>query len=107
MMLNNKVVIITGVGPGMGRAMALGAAREGAKAAISARSEEFIAEVCDAVKAAGGEAIAVPTDVGVSADCRRLASKTLQAFGRIDGLVNSAYFHPDCARWKTRIWTAT
>jgi len=93
MLLKDKVVIITGVGPGMGRKMALGAAAEGAKVAVSARSESFIREVADEILAVGGEAIAVPTDVAEMDQCENLAAKTRDAFGRIDGLINSAYRH--------------
>lgn len=94
MILKDKVVIITGAGPGMGQAMCRGAAREGAKVVISARSVDAINALRDDIVAAGGEAIAVPTDVSDTAQCRRLAEETIRAFGRIDGLVNSAYFHP-------------
>lgn len=94
MILKDKVVIITGAGPGMGQAMCRGAAREGAKVVISARSVDAINALRDDIVAAGGEAIAVPTDVSDTAQCRRLAEETIKAYGRIDGLVNSAYFHP-------------
>lgn len=94
MILKGKVVIITGAGPGMGQAMCKGAAREGAKVAVSARSVEAINAIRDEIVASGGEAIAVSTDVSDMDQCRRLADETIKAFGRIDGLVNSAYFHP-------------
>ena len=94
MILTGKVVIITGAGPGMGQAMCRGAAAEGAKVAVSARSADAIAAIVADIKAAGGQAIAVPTDVTDAGQCQRLAEVTLKAFGRIDGLVKSAYFHP-------------
>lgn len=97
MILKDKVVIITGAGPGMGQAMCRGAAAEGAKVAISARSADVIAALAAEINASGGTAIAVPTDVSDTAQCKRLAEETLKAFGRIDGLVNSAYFHPPWA----------
>ena len=90
MFLKDKVVIVTGVGPGMGIKLCRIAAAEGAAVAVSARSAAFVeALACDLV-AAGGRAIAFPADVSSEADCRRLADATLAAFGRIDGLVNSA-----------------
>lgn len=95
MLLKDKTVILTGVGPGMGRKLALLAAAEGAKVAVSARSDGFVREVVAEIEAAGGFAIGVPTDVAEDADCDRLAARTLEAFGRIDGLVNSAYRHKD------------
>jgi len=98
MILQGKTIIITGVGPGMGRKLALGCAKQGAKVGVSARSKAFIEEVAAEITEAGGEAIAVPTDVSVTADCENLAAATVAKFGRIDGLVNSAYYHPD---WTT------
>lgn len=97
MILKDKVVIITGAGPGMGQAMCRGAAAEGAKVAISARSVDAINAIRDDIVAAGGEAIAVPTDVSDTVQCKRLVEETIKAFGRVDGLVNSAYFHPPWA----------
>jgi NAD(P)-dependent dehydrogenase (short-subunit alcohol dehydrogenase family) len=91
MLLTDKVVIVTGVGPGMGRKLALIGAAEGAKIAVAARSDGFVREVTDEISAQGGQAIAVPTDVTDPAQCERLAAATLEAFGRIDGLINSAY----------------
>lgn len=101
MILKDKVVIITGAGPGMGQAMCRGAAAEGAKVVISARSVDAINALREDIVAAGGEAIAVPTDVSDTAQCRRLAEEAIKAFGRIDGLVNSAYFHPPWASLET------
>jgi NAD(P)-dependent dehydrogenase (short-subunit alcohol dehydrogenase family) len=95
MLLKDQAVIITGVGPGMGRKLALLAAREGAKVAVSARSRDFVREVVAEIEAAGGSAIGVPTDVAEDAQCDHLAAATLEAFGRIDGLVNSAYRHKE------------
>ena len=94
MILNGKTVLITGVGPGMGRAMALGAAREGANVALCARSEAFLGEVLSQITRQGGHGIAVRADVASTSDCERLVKETVDAFGRIDGIVNSAYFHP-------------
>ncbi|WOK36115.1 SDR family oxidoreductase [Sphingomonas sp. C3-2] len=91
MLLKDKVIIVTGVGPGMGRAMARIAASEGAKVAVAARSSAFIDSVVADIRAAGGEAIAKPTDVTSRADCDALVAATVEAFGRVDGLVNSAY----------------
>jgi NAD(P)-dependent dehydrogenase (short-subunit alcohol dehydrogenase family) len=97
MILKDKVVIITGAGPGMGQAMCRGAAAEGAKVAVSARSVAAIEAIVAEIKAAGGDAIAVPCDVSKTGDCNALAKATLDKWGRIDGMVHSAYFHPDWA----------
>lgn len=91
MLLKDKVVIITGVGPGMGRAMARIAAEEGAQVVVGARNTEFLESVVKDIEAAGGEAAFRRTDVSVADDCKGLAATALDKFGRIDGLVNSAY----------------
>ena len=95
MILQDKVVIITGAGPGMGQAMCRGAGREGAKVIVSARSREAIEAIAHDILEAGGEAIAVPCDVAQTDQCNALAKAALDKWGRIDGLVNSAYYHPD------------
>ena len=93
MLLENKVVVVSGVGPGMGQALARIAAREGAKVVLGARSADYIAAVADDIRAEGGEAIAVPADIGDADQCRAIAAAAVAAFGTIDGLVNSAYVH--------------
>ena len=97
MILKDKVVIVTGAGPGMGQAMCRGAAVEGAKVAVSARSVDAIEAIVADIVAKGGEAIAVPCDVSNTDQCQALAQAALAKWGRIDGLVNSAYYHPDWA----------
>lgn len=95
MILSGKTVMISGVGPGMGRKLALLAAAEGAKVAIGSLPSEqtFIDGVAEEVKAAGGDCIAVGCDVTDQAQCHAFAAATIDAFGTIDGLVNSAYVH--------------
>jgi NAD(P)-dependent dehydrogenase (short-subunit alcohol dehydrogenase family) len=79
----------------MGQAACRGAAREGAKVVVTARSASAIEEVAHDIVAAGGEAIAVPLDVTDSDQCAAAAAAALDKWGRIDGLINSAYYHPD------------
>ncbi|WP_375194255.1 SDR family oxidoreductase [Sphingobium sp.] len=96
MLLKDKVAIISGVGPGMGQALARIAAAEGASVALAARNKAFIEQVRDEIVAQGGKAIAVPCDVSDEAQCAVLAERTAAEFGgRIHGLVNSAYYHGD------------
>jgi NAD(P)-dependent dehydrogenase (short-subunit alcohol dehydrogenase family) len=96
MLLKDKVVIVTGIGPGLGRAMADIAAAEGAKVGLAARNADFLQEVKAGIEARGGQAVAVPTDVSKSDQAKRLVEEVAGAFGgRIDGLVNSAYYHAD------------
>jgi NAD(P)-dependent dehydrogenase (short-subunit alcohol dehydrogenase family) len=97
MILKDKVVIITGAGPGMGQAMCKGAAKEGAKVVVTARSQDAIDALAAEINADGGEAIAVRCDVASMDDCQAVAAAALAKWGRIDGLVNSAYYHPDWA----------
>lgn len=95
MILKDKVIIITGAGPGMGQALCRGAAEEGAKVVVTARSQDAIDALAAEINASGGEAIAVRCDVAKVEDCQAVAKAALDKWGRIDGLVNSAYFHPD------------
>lgn len=95
MILKDKVVIVTGAGPGMGQALCRGAAAEGAKVVISARSVDAIEAITADIKAKGGDAIAVRCDVSKTEDCNAIAKAALDQWGRIDGMVHSAYYHPD------------
>ena len=90
MKLNGQVAVITGAGRGIGRAIALAYAREGAKLAMAARSESELQEVVSAALEQGAEAIAVPTDVTNPDDTEWLARRAVERFGRIDVLVNNA-----------------
>jgi NAD(P)-dependent dehydrogenase (short-subunit alcohol dehydrogenase family) len=94
MLLKDKVIVISGVGPGMGQALARVAAAEGARVALAARNRDFLESVRGDIAAAGGAAIAVACDVADADQCRALAQAAAEAFGgRIHGLVNSAYHH--------------
>jgi len=97
MLLADKVIVISGVGPGLGRTLALEAAREGARVVLGARSNDFLATVAAEVEADGGAALALSTDVTDVQQCQSLVAAAMQRFGRIDGLVNSAYTHGDWA----------
>ena len=90
MKLDSQVAIITGAGRGIGRAIALAYARQGAKLALAARSQSELQEAVSAASELGAEAIAVPTDVTSQEDAERLARSALDKFGRIDVLVNNA-----------------
>lgn len=95
MILKDKVIIVTGAGPGMGQALCRGAAAEGARLVVTARSTDAIDAIAADIAATGGEAIAQRCDVSQAADCEAAAQAALGRWGRIDGLVNSAYYHPD------------
>ena len=93
-MLEDEVVVISGVGPGLGRRLAVRAADEGARVVLSARSTDTIDAVAAEIAEAGGEAIAVPCDVRREEDATRVVEAAVDAFGTVTGLVNSAYGHP-------------
>jgi glucose 1-dehydrogenase len=90
MKLKGKVVIVTGASKGLGVAMAKLCAAEGAKVVCAARNIEQTEAVAAAIRAAGGEAIAVRCDVSNLDSLENLVAETLKTFGRIDGLINNA-----------------
>lgn len=85
---SNKVVIVTGAAQGIGRGVAVQAAAEGARVVLVDRSD-YVAEVLDEIKQAGGEAITVQADLEVLAGAQTVVDKTLQAYGQIDTLINN------------------
>jgi NAD(P)-dependent dehydrogenase (short-subunit alcohol dehydrogenase family) len=94
MILDGEVVIVSGVGAGLGAKVATRAAAEGAKVVMAARSSEVMDQVAKEVAAAGGEAVPVPCDVRKPEDVERVAATAVERFGKVTGLVNSAYSHP-------------
>ncbi|MEU2375969.1 SDR family NAD(P)-dependent oxidoreductase [Streptomyces misionensis] len=86
----NRVVLITGASRGIGRAVALAFAREGARLVLAARSAEGLAGVEAEVRALGSEALSVPTDVTSPEAVTALVDAAVARFGRIDVLVNNA-----------------
>ena len=86
--LDGRVAIITGAAQGIGAAYARGMAAEGASVVIADRDPG--AAVVEAITGAGGAAIDVPTDVAIESACFDLVAKTVEAYGRLDILVNNA-----------------
>jgi len=93
MRLKDKVALVTGSSRGVGKAVALGFAQEGAKVVINYTSNEAAAiEVVNAIQAMGTKAIAVKADVAKKTDAEGLVRATVETFGKIDILVNNAGF---------------
>jgi len=90
MLLNQKVTIITGAGRGIGKAIALRFAHEGANLVLAARTESEINSVAEQIHDLGQQALVVPTDVTQEEQVKHLTKSALEAFGRIDILVNNA-----------------
>ena len=88
--LTGTVVLITGASRGLGRALALAAAREGASLAICARGGDALEVVAESCREGGADVIAVLADVSDQRDVERCAATVLERFGRVDVLVNNA-----------------
>ena len=89
-MLKDKVALITGGSSGIGRAVALAWAREGAKVVVSDVDRGGGGETVEQVRAAGGEAIFIAADVGKPEDCEALVRGAVEKFGRLDIACNNA-----------------
>ena len=91
--LANKIALITGADSGIGRAVAIAFAREGADVAVSYLDEhEDAKETARWVEAAGRQCLLLPGDLGDAAQCTAIVNDTVEKFGRIDVLVNNAAF---------------
>jgi NAD(P)-dependent dehydrogenase (short-subunit alcohol dehydrogenase family) len=95
MLLEGKVALVSGVGPGMGRDVALRFAAEGAAVVLGARTMERVEKLTDEVRAAGGTATAVELDVTDPASAASAVEATLAAHGRLDVVVNNAFAYGD------------
>ena len=90
MAAQNKVALVTGAGSGIGRAVALALASDGYAVVLAGRRPGPLEETAEAARAAGVEALAVPTDVGKAVSVRNLFAQAKAAFGRLDLLFNNA-----------------
>lgn len=92
--LQGKVVIITGSSKGIGKAIAKGLAEKGAQVVVSSRSQEACDEVASEFRKEGLKAIGIACHIGKKEQRKNLVEKTIEAFGRIDVLVNNAAINP-------------
>lgn len=85
-----KVALITGGSRGLGRAMSVGFAAEGAKVIVASRKIDSCKEVVEQIEQAGGEALAIAAHMGKTDDLDALIERAYEHFGRVDILVNNA-----------------
>jgi len=100
MLLEGKVAMISGVGPGLGRSVATRFAAEGAKLVVGDLNPDAVAATVEAVEATGGEIVGQRTDITDTGDCARLVALALERFGGLDILVNDAYHDGDYRRFE-------
>src|SRR5690625_5131839 len=93
-LLAGKVALVSGVGPDLGRAMAVRSARAGADVVLAARDGARLNEIADEIKALGRRALPVPTDVTDANARSELVSAALAEFSGVDVLFNCAFSHP-------------
>jgi short-subunit dehydrogenase len=90
MAFTNKTFVITGASAGIGQALAIQLAQQGANLVLAARNQAALETTAEACMKAGGKAIAVPTDVSNSEACHNLIESAVKTFGAIAGLINNA-----------------
>lgn len=94
MRFRGKVIIVTGAGSGIGREIAVSFGREGGSVAVNDISLESAEKVVKEVNEAGGKGLAVKADVSKGEEVREMVKKVLDAFGKVDVLVNNAAWWP-------------
>jgi NAD(P)-dependent dehydrogenase (short-subunit alcohol dehydrogenase family) len=109
LLLEGKVALVSGVGPGLGRQIALKFSAAGARVVLGARSEAYIEQVAAEVVASGGEAAYARCDITKTDDCAGLVALAEERFGGLDCLINNAFVHgpmdepisgADIGRWR-------
>ncbi|PSR68478.1 short-chain dehydrogenase [Nocardia sp. MDA0666] len=93
-LLEGKVVVLSGVGPGLGRALGAEAARMGADLVLVSRTERRLEKMAEVVRSHGRKALVVPTDITEEEQRSALVERALAEFGRVDCLINNAFAIP-------------
>jgi NAD(P)-dependent dehydrogenase (short-subunit alcohol dehydrogenase family) len=93
-LLEDKVVVLSGVGPGLGRALGEQAALMGADLVLASRTEKRLNKMADVVRQSGRRAVVVPTDINDEQARQNLVDVALQEFGKVDCLINNAFGIP-------------
>ena len=94
-LLEDQVAIVSGVGSGLGRSIAMLLASEGASVVLAARDQSRLQGVEEEIIASGGRAISAPTDVSDPAQCEALVARSVDEFGRLDVIVNNGHHQGD------------
>lgn len=89
-LLTNNIAVVTGAGTGLGRAVAIKLAEEGANVALVGRRIEKLQEVAQVIEQSGGQAFVIPADVTHPEEVQRLRDQVLAQAGRVDVLINNA-----------------
>ncbi|MEJ9080662.1 SDR family oxidoreductase [Gordonia malaquae] len=93
-LLQDKVVVVSGVGPGLGRSLCLRAAAHGARVVLAARTQSRLDDVAAEVREAGGQALVVPTDITDDAAVDSFVEAVTAEYGAVDALINNAFAMP-------------
>jgi NAD(P)-dependent dehydrogenase (short-subunit alcohol dehydrogenase family) len=99
--LEGKIVVVAGVGPGLGRSIAIQSAKAGADVVLAARTESRLDDVADEIKQLGRRTLKVGTDINDEESAQNLVDVTLAEFGRLDALVNNAFAIPPLGELQT------
>jgi NAD(P)-dependent dehydrogenase (short-subunit alcohol dehydrogenase family) len=93
-LLQDKVVVLSGVGPGLGRALGEEAARMGADLVLASRTQKRLDRMAEVVRSHGRRALVVPTDIDDPDACQALVDAALTEYGKVDCLINNAFAIP-------------
>ena len=96
-LLTDKVIVLSGVGPGLGRSLGAEAAAMGADLVLASRTPKRLEAMAEEVRAHGRRALVVPTDITDEAACEALVEAALAEFGKVDCLIHNAFAIPPMA----------